>query len=89
MQSAICGMSNFFEQRNAVKFCFRKYISAAETYRMLQKAFGGILFGSVQTILKNHLGLRKVKSRLVPKFLNLFEKRRVQAMVSDYQGVYK
>ena len=53
----------------------------------------GISFGSVQTILKDHLGLRRVKSRLVPKFLNFFEKElRVQtceAMPSDYQGVYK
>ena len=40
----------------------------------------GISFGSVQTILKDHLVLRRVKSRLVPKFLNFFEKeRRVQA----------
>ena len=40
---------------------------------------GGISFGSVQTILKDHLALRRVKSRLVPKFLNFFEKeRRVQ-----------
>ena len=92
-------------------------ISAAETYRMLQKAFDeetmsqknvykwfrervsglqlmtktstksrkwflevvdmvGISFESVQTILKDHLGLRRVKSRLVPKFLNFFEKER-------------
>ena len=54
---------------------------------------GGISFGSVQTDLKDHLGLRRVKSRFVPKFLNFFEKeRRVQAcvaMLSDYQGVYK
>ena len=53
----------------------------------------GILFGSVQTILKDHLSLRRAKSRLVPKFLHFFEKeRRVQAceaMLSDYQGVYK
>ena len=52
-----------------------------------------ISFGSVQTVLKNHLGLRRVKSRLVSKFLNFFEKDgRVQAceaMFSDYQGVYK
>ena len=33
-----------------------------------------ISFGSVQTILKDHLGLRRVKSRLMPKFLNFFEK---------------
>ena len=53
----------------------------------------GILFGYVQKILKDHLGLRRVKSGLVPKFLNFFEKeRRIQAceaMLSDYQGVYK
>ena len=53
----------------------------------------GISFGSLQTILKDHLVLRRVKVRLVPKFLNFFEKeRRVQAceaMLSDYQGVYK
>ena len=53
----------------------------------------GVLFGSVRTILKDHLGLRRVKSHLVPKFLNFFEKeRRVQScetMLSDYQGSYK
>ena len=53
----------------------------------------GISFGSVQTILKDHLGLRRVKSHLVSKFLNFLEKeRRVQAceaMLSDYQGVHK
>ncbi|XP_065667611.1 protein GVQW3-like [Hydra vulgaris] len=132
-------MSNFVEQRSAIKFCLRNDISAAETYRMLQKAFGeetmsqknvykwykdfkegrelvddlersgrpstsiddrhinkikelvlanrrltirdlvdmvGISFGSVQAILKDHLGLRRLKSRLVPKFLNFFEKER-------------
>ena len=54
---------------------------------------GGISFGSLQTILKDHLGLRSVKSRLVTKFLNFLEKeRRIQAceaMLADYQGVYK
>jgi [histone H3]-lysine36 N-dimethyltransferase SETMAR len=38
-----------------------------------------ISFGSIQSILKNNLGLRRVASRLVPKTLTLFEKdRRVQ-----------
>ena len=53
----------------------------------------GISFESMQTMLKDHLGLRRVKSRLVPKFLNFFENdRRVQAceaIFSDYQGVYE
>ena len=47
----------------------------------------GISEGSVKTILKDHLGLRKVKSRLVPKVLNFLEKsRRVdvcETMLSD------
>ena len=34
----------------------------------------GISEGSVKTILKDHLGLLKVKSRLVPKTLNFLEK---------------
>lgn len=50
-----------------------------------------ISFGSVQTILKDHLVLRKVKTRLVPKFLNFFEKERqaCDTMLSDCHGVYK
>lgn len=123
-------MSDFVEQRSCIKFCLRNKISAAETLRMLQRAFGdhtmskknvykwyksfqegrervedeqrpgrpststdeshvkeikdlvfenrrltvrdlsdmlGISEGSVKTILKDHLGLKKVKSRLVPK----------------------
>ena len=53
----------------------------------------GISFGLVQTILIDHLGLRRVKSCLEPKFLNFFEKERCvhacEAMLSDYQVVYK
>ena len=36
----------------------------------------GISKGSIQTILKDDLGLSRVSSRLVPKSLNLFEKQR-------------
>ena len=33
-------MSEFVEQRSAIKFRLRDDISVAETFRMLQKAFG-------------------------------------------------
>ena len=49
----------------------------------------GISAGSVKTILKDHLGLRKVKSRLVPKTLNFLAKNRrvdvCETMLSVYQ----
>ena len=47
----------------------------------------------MKTILKDHLGLKKVKSRLVPKTLNFLEKmHRVEVcetMLSDYQDKMK
>ncbi|CAK1593589.1 unnamed protein product [Parnassius mnemosyne] len=53
----------------------------------------GLSEGSVKSILKDHLSLRKVNARLVPKSLNFLEKqRRVDVcgtMLSDYQDVMK
>ena len=64
--------------------------------KIVDKEFGNLLTWlefHLETILMDHLSLRRGKSRLVRKFINLFEKeRRVQAceaMLYDYQGVYK
>ena len=62
------------------------------TIRDLTNMFG-ISEGSVKTILKDHLGLKRVKSRLVRKTLNFMEKmRRVEVcetMLYDYQDKMK
>ena len=40
---SIFTMSGFVEPRSAIKFCLRDEISVAETFRMLQKAFGDLI----------------------------------------------
>ena len=62
------------------------------TTRELAEAVG-ISKGSATTIVTDILGLKRVKSRMVPKTLNFFEKERrvsiCEEMISDYQHVYK
>ena len=103
MHLAIYALSNFVEQRSAIKFCLPIDISTAEegkervddlqrsidgqninkikemvlgNRRLTIRELVGISFGSVQTILKDHLGLKRFISCLVPKFLNFFGKER-------------
>lgn len=60
------------------------------TIRDLAEAVN-ISIGSVQAILSDSLQLKRVKSRLVPKTLNFFEKENrmniCKLMLSDYQDV--
>ena len=91
---SIFTMSDLIEQRSAIKFCLRNDQHVNKVKELVLKSrrltvkdltnMIGISEGSVK-----NLGLRKVKSRLVPKTLNFLEKsRRVnvrETMPSDYQ----
>uniref|UniRef100_A0A182HWZ5 Mariner transposase n=1 Tax=Anopheles arabiensis TaxID=7173 RepID=A0A182HWZ5_ANOAR len=83
-------MSKFVEQRACIKSIWLRDLvinNRRLTIRDLSESVG-ISKGSVNTILKDVLGLKWVKSRLVPKCLNLFEKQnRVEvckSMLADY-----
>ena len=43
-------MSDFVDQRSCIKFCVRNRISAAETLRMFQKAFGDQALPQTRTL---------------------------------------
>ena len=63
MHSSICAMFNFVEQRSAIKFCLWNDISAAETYRMLQKAFGDETM-SQKNVYKWYIDLKEGRERV-------------------------
>ena len=56
-------MSEFVEQRSAIKFCLRNEISVAETFRMLQKAFGDLTM-SQKNIYKWYKDFKEGRERV-------------------------
>ena len=55
-------MSEFVEKRSAIKFCLQNEISVAETFRMLQKAFGDLTM-SQKNVYKWHKDFKKGRER--------------------------
>ena len=55
---SIFTMSEFVEQRSAIKFCLRNEISVAETFKMLQKAFGDLTM-SQKNVYKWYKGFKE------------------------------
>ena len=56
-------MSEFFEQRSAIEFCLRNEISVAETFRMLQKAFGDLTI-SQKNVYKRYKDFKEGRERV-------------------------
>ena len=56
-------MSEFFDQRSAIIFCLRNGISVAETFRMLQKAFGDLTM-SQKNVYKWYKDFKEVRERV-------------------------
>ena len=60
---SILTMSEFVEQKSAIKFCLRNEISVAETFRMLKKAFGDLTM-SQKNVYKWYKDLKEGRERL-------------------------
>ena len=56
-------MSEFVEQRSAIKFCLRNEISVVEMFKMLQKAFGDSTM-SQKNIHKWYKGFKEGRERV-------------------------
>ena len=56
-------MSEFVEQRSAIKFCLRNEMSVAETFRMLQKAFGDLSI-SQKNVYKSYKDFKEGRERV-------------------------
>ena len=55
--------SEFVEHRSTIKFCLRNEISVAETFRMLQKAFGDLTM-SQKNVYKWHKDFKEGRERV-------------------------
>ena len=60
---SIFTMSEFVQQRSAIKFCLRNEMSVAETFRMLQKAFGDLTL-SQKNVYKWYKDLKEGRQRV-------------------------